>query len=257
MKPIKILFIILSIGSMIMGCQKNSLNPVTDVTDLVSDLSTARRPISEFIVPENFVEDVTNPYFPLEIGDTLFYKTTVVEDGETIIEDSYIAITDEVKIIAGISCVVLHDVVTIDGVLFEDTYDWHVQDIYGNVWYFGEDTKKYAPDGSFSTEGSFEHGVDGAVGGMFMLADPGAHIGRGYKQEDYPGHAQDRAKVISTTETVTIGLGTFTNCVKTEETSPLAPGELAVKYYAPGIGQIYSETVIGGEESQELVGMSD
>jgi len=34
-------------------------------------------------------------------------------------------------------------VVTEDGQLVEDTYDWYAQDAPGNLWYLGEDTKEY------------------------------------------------------------------------------------------------------------------
>ena len=87
-----------------------------------------------------------------------------------------------------------------------------------------------------------------------MLADPASHIGHQYQQENYPGFAVDRAKIISVDATVTIGLGTFTGCIKIAETSPLAPGILGYKYYYPGLGQVFSITTIGGEEQQELVG---
>ncbi|MFN0275183.1 MAG: hypothetical protein ACKVPJ_05530 [Chitinophagales bacterium] len=250
--------VILAISSIITGCAKNNLLPERDLTiDPTSDLLSGKMPPSDFLIPENFVEDVTNPYFPLDEGDTLFYSATIGEDGEFTTETSYVAITEEDKIIEGIECVVVHDVVFLDGELKEDTYDWYAQDIYGNVWYLGEDTKSYNEDGTYSTEGSFEHGIDGAQGGLIMLGDPVTHFGKGYKQEDYPGFAEDRGKVVGLNETVTIGLGTFTHCLKTYEVSPLEPGFLNVKYYAPGLGFIYSEKASGGIEFQELTGISD
>ena len=46
-------------------------------------------------------------------------------------------------------------------------------DNQGNVWYFGETTATYAPDGHVtSTEGSWKAGVHGAVAGIIMMATP-------------------------------------------------------------------------------------
>ena len=45
------------------------------------------------------------------------------------------------------------------------------QDDAGNVWYFGEDSKEFQ-DGSVSTEGSWQAGVNGAEPGILMEAHP-------------------------------------------------------------------------------------
>ncbi|MBK7440183.1 MAG: hypothetical protein IPI65_01225 [Bacteroidetes bacterium] len=251
MKSIQMLFTVCTTLCVFASCQKNDLTPVE--TTQTGAFNLAKLAPADFIDESNFVDGVTNPYFPLNIGDTLWYQLYIIEDGDSVFEDSYVTVTTDTKIIEGINCTVIRDYVTVDGIVAEDTYDWYAQDIYGNVWYLGEDTKKYFEDGTFSTDGSFEHGVDGAVGGLFMLADPDAHIGHQYQQENYAGFAEDRAKIVGVNETITIGLGTFTNCVKTAETSPLAPGILGYKYYAPGIGQVYSFTAIGEIEAQELV----
>jgi hypothetical protein len=39
-------------------------------------------------------------------------------------------------------------------------------------------------------------------------------------------------------ENVTVQAGSYSNCLKTEETSPLEPEALEHKYYAKGIGNI-------------------
>lgn len=76
--------------------------------------------------------------------------------------------------------------------LLEDTRDYYAQDIYGNVWYFGEDT--WAVDdetGLCTDEGAWEAGkpvadpeVEPAMAGTIMLANPKA--GNRYQQE-FPG----------------------------------------------------------------------
>jgi hypothetical protein len=65
--------------------------------------------------------------------------------------------------------------------------------------------------------------------------------GMKYYQEVAPGVAEDRAEVISTSQTANVPAGRFQNVLKTEETTPLEPGELENKFYAPGIGLIMEE----------------
>jgi len=48
----------------------------------------------------------------------------------------------------------------------------------------------------------------------------------------------DRAEIVSMSETVVTKAGTFKNCLKTEETTPLEPGSKDYKYYAVGIGLV-------------------
>ena len=61
------------------------------------------------------------------------------------------------------------------------------------------------------------------------------------------------AEVLSLTETVTIDLGTYTDCLRTKEWTPLEPGVAEHKCYAPAIGLILEVVVEGGEGRVELV----
>ena len=101
----------------------------------------------------------------------------------------------------GVTTVVVHDTVTLDGKPSGDTVDWFAQDRDGNVWYFGEATKEF--DGQkASTAGSFEAGVDGALPGIVMPAHP--QIGDTYRQEYAKGVAEDTGEVVSLTGSDTI-----------------------------------------------------
>lgn len=253
MKTFQLTSILLISLSIISGCKKTSVNPATDPASSAAK-TTYTGYLAKFIKPANFVSGVNNPYFPLTPGDTFYYQVIAVEDGDTTVQDVTISVTNDTYVIQGIACMVVHDQVKEDNVITEDTYDWYAQDIFGTVWYFGESTQALQDDGTWSTEGSFESGVDGAMAGFIMPYDPGHFIGDKYRQEHYEGHAEDNATVISTDETVTIGLGTFTHCVKTEETTPLEPGVKENKWYAPGVGQIKSSITIGADEQEELIG---
>ena len=136
----------------------------------------------------------------------------------------------------GIEARVVHDVVTEDGQLKEDTFDWYAQDKAGNLWYLGEDTKEYEDGKVSSTKGSWEAGVDGALAGILLPADP--EVGMAYRQEYYEGEAEDRAKVVSVDEHADVPYGSFEGVLKTEDTTPLEPNLVEHKYYARDIGPV-------------------
>jgi len=69
------------------------------------------------------------------------------QGGEQRVE---VTVLDETREVMGIQTRVVHDLVTEDGELVEDTYDWYAQDADGNVWYFGEETKEFE-NGKVST----------------------------------------------------------------------------------------------------------
>ena len=68
-------------------------------------------------------------------------------------------------------------------------------------------------------------------------------LGARYYQEIAPT-ALDRAEILSTDVTLKTPAGTFKNCLRTEETSGLDPGETCYKTYAPGIGLIQDEDLL-------------
>lgn len=70
-----------------------------------------------------------------------------------------------------------------------------------------------------------------------------AVIGMKYYQELAPGLDEGRAEIISLNETLLTPVGKFKGVLKTEETTPLEPGEKKNKYYAPGIGLIQDNTL--------------
>jgi hypothetical protein len=63
-------------------------------------------------------------------------------------------------------------------------------------------------------------------------------VGAKYQQEVAPGDAMDRAEIVSVSETVKTPAGEFKNCLKIKETTPMEPGNVGYKYYAPGIGLV-------------------
>ena len=198
------------------------------------------------IDPGQFVTVIDNPFFPLKPGTTHRFRSSSDEG----VQDITVTVTQTTRLIAGITATVVHDVVSQDGQVREDTWDWYAQDRDGNVWYLGEDTKEYE-HGTQSTEGSWETGVKGAKPGIVMPAHP--RVGQMNRQEYLIGIAEDEGEIIALDETVTVAAGTFTGCVKTKEWSRLEPGVLEHKYYAPGVGVVAEVDIEGGTEHVELV----
>lgn len=204
---------------------------------------------SSGIDPSNFVRYVTNKYFPLKPGTTFYYKGT--KDGTPTSNTT--VVTYKTKRILGVTTTVVHDQVFEEGVLSEDTFDWYAQDVEGNVWYFGEDTKELDAKGKvISTAGTWQAGVNGARPGIIMEAHP--HVGDRYQQEFASGVAEDMAQVLRLEDDAAcVPYKCFDDLLKTREWTPLEPGVAENKFYAEGVGFVLSEMVKGGQERTELV----
>ena len=84
-----------------------------------------------------------------------------------------------------------------------------------------------------------------------MHADP--RVGVGYRQEYYPGEAEDLARVLRFDGEGTVPHGSFRDLLVIEEWNPLEPDVIERKHYARGIGVVLEEQVAGGSERVELV----
>ena len=199
-------------------------------------------PYDPIIQPSNFVATINNPYFPLTPGTTYTYEGQTAEGLERAVK----AVTRNTKLILGVTCVEVRDVVTLNGSVIEDTLDWFAQDRQGNVWYFGEYSQRINGGFVVSLAGSWVGGVDGAKPGIVMKARPA--VRDIYRQEFYLGTAEDMGEVLGLTATVTVPGGTFTQCVQTKDTTPLEPDALEHKFYAPGIGFVLATHPNSGEK---------
>ncbi len=191
---------------------------------------------------------VTNQWFPLRPGTTYVY--TGVKDGKPSRE--LFTVTHSTKVIQGVRCTAVSDRLYLRGRLFERTTDWYAQDSHGAVWYFGERTAELDAHGRVtSTEGSWQSGVDGAKAGIYMSAHP--RVGQSFRQELYPGHADDHFRVLSLNASVSVPYVTSRHALLTKEWTPLEPDVIDHKLYVRGIGTVKEETVKGGSERNVLV----
>ena len=170
-------------------------------------------------------------YFILQPGYRLIFKS-----GKDTLR---ITVLDETKMVDGVKTRIVEEWETEGGKLSEISRNYFAIDKKtGDVYYFGEAVDEYDPETGkvISHDGAWEAGVDGATFGLALPGKP--KVGDKYYQEMAPQVAMDHAKVVSVTETVTVPAGTFEDCLKTEETSPLEPGSTSVKIYAPDVGLI-------------------
>lgn len=205
---------------------------------------TPREPVLD---PASFVSVIDNPYYPLPVRRVLVYRG--VRDGQT--QTDRVTVTDQTKVIQGITATVVLDVARHRGELLERTIDWFAQDDQGNVWYLGEDTRAYLPNGQVDTSGSWEAGVNGAVAGIIMEADP--QVPDSYRQEYLKGEAEDTAWIIGRGGSVTVPYGTLADTLTSLEHTVLEPTVVDEKVYAPGLGIVVEQALAGGQEVAKLV----
>jgi len=199
------------------------------------------------IDPADFTSEITNPYFPLVPGTTFVYEGT--SEGKAELDT--VKVTSETRPILGVDCVIVHDVVSQEGVVVEDTFDWYTQDKDGNVWYFGEDTRELDARGRVkTTEGSWEPGQHGAQPGIVMTAHP--DVGDSYREEYQKGVAEDRGRIIRVGETRTTPTDSYNDVVVVAERTRLEPKIVEHKEYAPGIGLITENVIKGADEKSHL-----
>ena len=194
-----------------------------------------------------FVPAIDNRYLPLRPGTVLHYRGT--QEGRPA--TSTLTVTRRTRVVDGVRATVVRDTFSLGGKTVERTDDYYAQDAEGNVWYLGEDSFDLVKGKWVRSEGSWLTGVDGAKKGIVMKAHPRA--GDTYRQEWYPGHAEDMARVLATETSVRVPYGSFERALETKEWTPLEPGVAEHKYYAPGIGEVRSVMTEGGSEEMKLV----
>lgn len=179
-----------------------------------------------------FSNNGSNPFFiPLESGREL--ELTGKEDGEDVVLTITVQGTQTVD---GESTRVVEERETHDGGLVEVSRNFFlICDRDNSIIYMGEEVDNYRKNGEIKDhEGSWQSGTDDAEPGIIM---PGTLLlGARYYQEFAPDVAKDRAENLSLTETFNTPEGTFEDCLKTRETTPLEPGVAEFKGYARDIG---------------------
>ncbi len=225
------------------ACQASPSPPGGDLPAALSSDAPYRPQID----PTEFSATVDNAWFPLAPGTRWVLRGS----GDAAGEIDHLEVLSETRTVMGVECVVVEDVVSLDGEPVEITQDWYAQDTDGNVWYFGEETAEYENGQVVSTAGAWEAGVDGAQPGIIMPAAPVLDVT--YRQEYFAGEAEDMARAIEVGASAETPYGAFDDVLVTEDWTPLEPDVVERKYYARGIGLIMERQVRGGSSVFELV----
>jgi hypothetical protein len=202
------------------------------------------------IDPAEFGPTITNPYFPLsQLGPKVFEgQDTDPDTGETTSTRLESTVLRETAVVAGVTVTVLEEKAYEDGVLVEVAYDYFAQHSSGDVYYLGERVDNFEDGQLKDHAGQWLHGEAGATAGTYIGASPA--VGVTYEQEIAPGVAEDKSEVLAVGEAVTVPAGTYPDCVRTRDYTPLEPGVDETKWHCRGAGLV-KET--GADAVNELV----
>jgi hypothetical protein len=148
-----------------------------------------------------------------------------------------ITVLDETKNIGNVETRVVEEREKLNGKLSEISRNYYAFCTQtGSIFYFGEDVDAYRDEKIIGHEGSWRADSANARAGLLI---PGTILlGAKYYTEIAPNFALDRAKIVSNSELLKTPAGTYDNCLKIKESSPLERDSTDYKYYAPGIGLI-------------------
>jgi hypothetical protein len=196
---------------------------------------------ADFLPPDEITAITANPFFPLVPGTVWTYH----EGAQTIV----VAVTNDTKVIQGVTTRIVRDLVTEGSVPIEDTEDYFAQKLDGTVMYFGELSQSFENGELRNLDGSFQAERDSAKAGIIMKATP--VVGDFYREEFALGDAEDVAEVIGTTGNESVPGASCNNaCVVTRNVSPHEPGVEENKYYAAGKGVILTINLETGEREE-------
>jgi hypothetical protein len=170
-----------------------------------------------------------NPYFVLEPGFQL-----TLEDGKTRL---VVTVLDETRTVDSVLTRIVEERETENGEPIEVSRNFFaISKRTNSVFYFGEDVDTYRNGKVSGHDGAWQSGANGATFGLMMPGTP--LLKARYQQETAPRVAMDRAEIVGLGMAVNTPAGTFANCLKVEESTPLEPFVKESKYYARGIGLI-------------------
>jgi len=184
------------------------------------------------ISPADFQIRIDNPLFPLSsLRPKVFEgEERNPETGEAIKTRLESTAMPQTTVVAGVEVMVLQEKNYENGELVESTLDYFAQRKDSSVYYFGELVDGYDGGKIVGHKGQGLAGEGRNQPGVFTPARPTA--GATFEQEQAPGVAEDRSKVVATDVTVTTPAGTFTGCIKTEDFSSI-DHTTEYKYTAP------------------------
>lgn len=180
---------------------------------------------------------ITNEFFPLAAGDELVLEGE--DDGEIIRVEITVSDPIDTELVDGVETLVMVETEYEDGELVEISYNFMAQADDGTVCYFGEDVDIYEGGVVVSNDGAWRAGVNGALPGIMMPANP--QVGDAYFQEVAPGVAEDMGSIVAFGEAISVTAGDFDDTLTAEDCNPLEDAETDEKVYVRGIGLAVDE----------------
>ncbi len=181
-------------------------------------------PLLPHFSTDTFVPDapITNTYFPLLPGqrDTLV-AMGVDDDGEAFFERTERSFAGEGPEILGVRTTRMLDRAYEGDFLVEETYDYHAQDILGNVWYLGEDVTNYHydDDGNLvGTDSELAWRADGVEAFPGWVMPASTELGLSYYQEFAPeDDALDEGLTVAILDSLQAGGAVYFSVLKVLE----------------------------------------
>ena len=200
MKSLPLLFV-LAIAVGLTGCGVGGGGGGQDPTT-----GNEKAPVS----PASYLQGVNHQYFPLVPGR--YWVLEGQKEGVPVREE--IQTLQQTRVIQDIECTGIYEETFEDGELVETNTEWFAQDLFGNVWKFGEAAYEIEDNVPELSDDSWVAG-DGqgvepwlAFAGFPQVGD--VFIGRSPEgEEEY--------HTLSLSETVNVPAGNFNNCMMQQE----------------------------------------
>jgi len=199
------------------------------------------------IEARKFATTGKNRFFILQPG----YRIVLESKTDKVV----ITVLDQTRRIGNVLTRVVEERESEDGQLVEVSRNFFaICTATGDVFYFGEEVDDYKDGKVVGHGGAWRADEKGSKAGIIM---PGTVLQGARHYQEMAPNAMDRAEVIADDVTMKTPAGTFKNCIRVKETSPLEPGDICYKTYAPGIGLIQDEDLLltayikGGEHAEK------
>ena len=186
----------------------------------------------------------------MQPGTHWVYEGTALDDeGNTLARRIEFTVTDLIKEIGGVRTTVAWIVDYEDGEVVEKEIAFYAQDQDGNVWFMGEYPEEYE-DGEFVTAVPWIHGVEDALAGIKMMADPQPEIPSYFQGWGPAVDWSDYGQVDQVGQETCVPLGCYEDVLVIAESSLGEINAYQLKYYARNVGEVRVGWK-GEDESQE------
>ena len=186
-----------------------------------------------------FARGITHPYFPIERGWTWHY----VGESHGLVRAEEVRTLEQPRVIRGVECTAIEELVYEGGVLVGLTTEWFAQDAAGGVWRFGEESFERDGDTFFRTADSWLAGVDGYV--AWRAFSPRPFVG-----ERLEGRQPDGVEVLEVRAldaVADVPAGIFSGCLEIAS-NPLDIEDEDIILYAAGVGRVSDRDADGFTE---------